>query len=274
MSEAPPRWRPPPWCKPPASGRTPKLEVHDGETLVRTIPLNAPKLTLGRQADAVNLQVDDGSVSRTHCALLNSATGTFIMDLDSAQGTWVDDRMTAAPQLGERLKAHEPRELKEGQTLRVGKSTLVLKVVGVKAAEFEPWKIPAWCTLPTAQRVELVLDANSPLAVAAAGGPQPIIELATVKGLVLGRSERFCDVALPHESVSRQHCAILHDEDTTYVVDLGSAHGTYVDGVRLTADEHLPLRDGALLSLGSAPVGYRAIIRGTAADQAAKKQKK
>ena len=62
------------------------------------------------------------------------------------------------------------------------------------------------------------------------------------------RSERFCDVALPHESVSRQHCAILHDEDTTYVVDLGSAHGTYVDGVRLTADEHLPLRDGALLS--------------------------
>ncbi len=85
---------------------------------------------------------------------------------------------------------------------------------------------------------------------------------------------RLCDVALPHESVSRQHCAILHDEDTTYVVDLGSAHGTYVDGVRLTADEHLPLRDGALLSLGSAPVGYRAIIRGTAADQAAKKQKK
>ena len=81
-------------------------------------------------------------------------------------------------------------------------------------------------------------------------------------------------VTLPHESVSRQHCAILHDEDTTYVVDLGSAHGTYVDGVRLTADEHLPLRDGALLSLGSAPVGYRAIIRGTAADQAAKKQKK
>ena len=29
-----------------------------------------------------------------------------------------------------------------------------------------------------------------------------------------------------------------------------------------------------LLSLGSAPFGYRAIIRGTAADQAAKKQKK
>ena len=170
--------------------------------------------------------------------------------------------MTAAPegdgQLGERLKAAASRRAAraeaEGQTLRVGKSTLVLKVVGVKAAEFEPWKIPAWCTLPTAQRVELVLDANSPLAVAAAGGPQPIIELATVKGLVLGRSERFCDVALPHESVSRQHCAILHDEDTTYVVDLGSAHGTYVDGVRLTADEHLPLRDGALLSLGSAPV--------------------
>ena len=95
MSEAPPRWRPPPWCKPPQAGRTPKLEVHDGETLVRTIPLNAPKLTLGRQAEAVDLHVDDGSVSRTHCALLNSATGTFIMDLDSAQGTWVDDRMTA-----------------------------------------------------------------------------------------------------------------------------------------------------------------------------------
>ena len=93
MSEAPPRWRPPPWCKPPQAGRTPKLEVHDGETLVRTIPLDAPKLTLGRQAEAVDLHVDDGSVSRTHCALLNSATGTFIMDLDSrrAPGRRPDD---------------------------------------------------------------------------------------------------------------------------------------------------------------------------------------
>ena len=81
-------------------------------------------------------------------------------------------------------------------------------------------------------------------------------------------------VVVPHETVSRQHAAIVHDEETTYIVDLGSAHGTFVDGARLAADEHRKLVDGALLSLGSAPFGYRAIIRGTAEEQAAKKQKK
>ena len=81
-------------------------------------------------------------------------------------------------------------------------------------------------------------------------------DLSDVRALVLGRSERYVDLVVPHESVSRQHCAIVHDEETTYVVDLGSAHGTFVDSRRIGEGVHTQLNDGAKLVLGSSPFAY------------------
>jgi len=56
--------------------------------------------------------------------------------------------------------------------------------------------------------------------------------------------------------VSRQHAAIVHDEETTYIVDLGSAHGTFVDSQRIGVGVHTKLRDGAAIVFGSCPFSY------------------
>lgn len=65
--------------------------------------------------------------------------------------------------------------------------------------------------------------------------------------LLLGRSDRSdFQVAVP--SVSRQHAAIWLADGVPMVEDLGSAHGTLVNSVRISAAT--PLRAGDLVALG------------------------
>jgi serine phosphatase RsbU (regulator of sigma subunit) len=64
-------------------------------------------------------------------------------------------------------------------------------------------------------------------------------------GVTLGRHEQ-CDVCLPAdaEKVSRMHVRFVGDSDRWYAVDLSSKWGTYLNGVRLTPQAELPLREG------------------------------
>lgn len=51
--------------------------------------------------------------------------------------------------------------------------------------------------------------------------------------IVVGRAED-CDIRIRSAAVSRHHCAIEWDEGDWLVRDLGSTHGTIVDGVRIS----------------------------------------
>ena len=155
--------------------------------------------------------MDDASVSRQHAAFVNSSSATFLVlvDLKSAQGSFVgDERVTPVPKLGIEAAPGRPMQLDEGQTIRFGSSAIVFKVSGVELAQPERWAIPAWCTLPS-------------FAVRLSGGPRENTfrkDLSDVKGVVVGRSEERTDIAVPDGSVSRLHAAIVHDEETTFVV--------------------------------------------------------
>ena len=59
-----------------------------------------------------------------------------------------------------------------------------------------------------------------------------------------------------HESISRQHAALLHAERDTFVMDLGSASGTFVDGVRVPSGQTRQLHEGAVISLGECKSTY------------------
>jgi predicted component of type VI protein secretion system len=68
------------------------------------------------------------------------------------------------------------------------------------------------------------------------------------RSAVLGRS-KSCDVQLDEQGVSRRHCEITLRDDGASVRDLGSTHGTWVDGRRIAAEERV--RAGAVVRLGA-----------------------
>lgn len=64
--------------------------------------------------------------------------------------------------------------------------------------------------------------------------------------MTIGRS-RSADFTLSDEGVSRMHCGIACEGTTCFVSDLGSTHGTRVNGAPA---EHVPLRPGDRIQLG------------------------
>ncbi|NP_001145775.1 Protein phosphatase 1 regulatory inhibitor subunit PPP1R8 homolog [Zea mays] len=65
---------------------------------------------------------------------------------------------------------------------------------------------------------------------------------------LFGRQVPACDFVLDHQSVSRQHAAVVpHRNGSIYVIDLGSVHGTFVANERLTKDNPVELEVGQSL---------------------------
>ena len=68
--------------------------------------------------------------------------------------------------------------------------------------------------------------------------------------LEIGRRDD-ADIPLRDDGVSRRHASVRADEQGARLLDLGSANGTFVDGVRVTESR---LADGARIALGGATV--------------------
>jgi hypothetical protein len=87
--------------------------------------------------------------------------------------------------------------------------------------------------------------------------------------LLIGRAED-CDIRIKSGGVSRHHCAIVVDEDDDWVIrDLGSTHGTVVEGVKISEAAivaGLRVEIGpAVLVFGSRPAGVASGQGGQAA---------
>ncbi|CAN0908755.1 Protein phosphatase 1 regulatory inhibitor subunit PPP1R8 homolog [Linum grandiflorum] len=74
---------------------------------------------------------------------------------------------------------------------------------------------------------------------------------------IFGRQSNNCDFVLDHQSVSRQHAAVVpHKSGSIYVIDLGSAHGTFVANERLTKDTPVELEVGQSLRFAASTRAY------------------
>ncbi len=71
---------------------------------------------------------------------------------------------------------------------------------------------------------------------------------------ILGRNSKMSHEVLDHQSVSRRHAAILYtsvDPPLLKAVDLGSVHGTTLNGAPLNANKPVELIPGSELRFGS-----------------------
>ncbi|XP_022716281.1 nuclear inhibitor of protein phosphatase 1-like isoform X1 [Durio zibethinus] len=74
---------------------------------------------------------------------------------------------------------------------------------------------------------------------------------------IFGRQYHTCDFVLDHQSVSRQHAAVIpHKNGSIYVIDLGSAHGTFVANERLMKDAPVELEVGQSLRFAASTRTY------------------
>ena len=69
------------------------------------------------------------------------------------------------------------------------------------------------------------------------------------ENVVIGRDPHTCQVAVPnhYNSVSRRHACITHVNEGVFVEDLGSKHGTYLNGQRVK--KRAQLQDGQVIQL-------------------------
>lgn len=79
-------------------------------------------------------------------------------------------------------------------------------------------------------------------------GAEETAEVGRNRALV-GRGET-ADINLSHDDVSRRHALIWREAGRSWVVDLGSANGTTVDGVRV-AGEPRALQPGSTISFAA-----------------------
>src|SRR5258708_631828 len=79
--------------------------------------------------------------------------------------------------------------------------------------------------------------------------------------MTIGRESKN-DFQIPLTTVSRQHCRISMSDNQYFVEDLGSAHGTLLNGQKLVAGEKKLLRNGDVLILSKAKIAV-AIDKGT-----------
>src|SRR5437868_2175079 len=92
--------------------RTPEVRVRSADRAERRVPLRG-KMSIGRAEDS-DIYFPDQLLSRRHAEIDLRYDGTYIVDLESTNGTFLN---------GERLD-HEHR-LRDGDVIAVGSNTLV-----------------------------------------------------------------------------------------------------------------------------------------------------
>jgi pSer/pThr/pTyr-binding forkhead associated (FHA) protein len=63
---------------------------------------------------------------------------------------------------------------------------------------------------------------------------------------IIGRSQN-CHLCAGSSAISRQHCAILRDENRVAIKDLGSRNGTYVNSQKITGEVELATGDEVIV---------------------------
>ena len=75
-------------------------------------------------------------------------------------------------------------------------------------------------------------------------------EFSVARELLIGNDPTQCDIVFDQEGISPRHSRIYRKGEDLYIEDLGSEGGTYLDGMRLFADNLL--RSGDEIGIGFA----------------------
>jgi pSer/pThr/pTyr-binding forkhead associated (FHA) protein len=193
-------------------------------------------ITIGRSANN-DIQIAEQHVSRQH-AVINYRDGVFMInDLNSSNGTFVNDN-----------QVQEPFPLFAGDEIR-----LYVPII----------KFLAYQTGHSPEGPSTVIKATNPAgqgSLIVTNGPQegqtiPLL----LNRITIGRatSNATWEVLLQDPSVSRPHARLEKKEEAWRLTDLGSSNGTRVNNKVVDARFPAMLQDGDTIELGSSVLVFR-----------------
>ncbi|RPI99123.1 MAG: FHA domain-containing protein [Chloroflexi bacterium] len=196
--------------------------------------------TIGRSPNNT-IPFPERHVSRQH-AVISFRDGIFMVaDLGSANGTFVNDKQLT-----------DPYPLMHGDVIRLYVPVLNFSAIVTEEEEHKA-KMTGTMVVPVGAGGQPKLNITS--------GPQEGAEIPILTPVLrIGRATKNAtwDISLQDRAVSRPHCEIMLQEDGAWVIkDLGSANGTVVNGVPITAEEPYPLQDGYVISVGETTILFR-----------------
>ncbi|WP_226661940.1 FHA domain-containing protein [Microbulbifer aggregans] len=179
------------------------LKLCDVKDSRHSVWLVAPKVTIGR-ASSCDLTLSDTSVAKLHAEIVVDGENLELHNLAGSGQVAVNGRLVdgSCP-------------LQRNDRVQLGERNLTVidpKITRMKAAG-------------AGANVSWALRANHPAIV---GRVFPVRETS-----VVGRSEE-CDLTFAMSHLSRRHARLEVREGLLFVVDLGSANGTYLNNQRVT----------------------------------------
>lgn len=91
----------------------------------------------------------------------------------------------------------------------------------------------------------------------------------TESKLVVGKLS-VCDLTLDHGSISRFHAVVQFKSNLVYIYDLASAHGTFINKVRIEPRKYVRLQVGDMVRFGESTRMY--VLQGPIADVLAREE--
>ena len=168
--------------------------------------------------------LSDRRVSRAHAQIRQEAGRFILYDLDSVNGTFVNDK-----------QVHRTL-VQPGDRIRVGDTDLVFQT---------GFGRPPYPQRAATRGAELVVKAGP-----VAGTRYPVSRAVTTLGRRAG-----CDVTIPHDpTVSGHHAEIRREGPAFVIYDMDSTNGTIVNGQRIR--QHV-LRPGDVIRVGRTELTFR-----------------
>jgi pSer/pThr/pTyr-binding forkhead associated (FHA) protein len=182
-------------------------------------------------------------LSRRHARIFCEAGEVYVADLESSNGTTVNQAAVA----------QSPKPVRDGDEVCFG-GVLSYRVEITPRTNASPAAFTLTLTPASeASGLETLVITRFPFLVSKTEGP-----LSRLPG--------------PHAAqlgyLSRRHAHVFLKGGNPWVEDLGSTNGTFVDGLRLQ-ERAVPLQDGALLALGGDHFSYRVGITQAASPEPA-----
>lgn len=222
------------------------LTIQTGPQAGQTFIVQDGINVIGSDPNSADILLLDETISPNHARVVMQSEGTWIQDLDSTSGTFVNDQPVTTS-----IWLQPGNTIQIGPTVRLSVSSQPISSRG--SAEGDT-------LLPTPSILsDETLVSQAPVAERQANlapynlvvqyGPQPGQLFQLVYGSqTIGRGADN-QIVVQEPAISRQHAQITVQPEGVWIQDLGSSNGTFVNGQRLTGS--VWLRPGDQIRLGT-----------------------